>query len=748
MSGDAHDPPDEPDRAPPEHAPPDPAPPDRAIDPGDAGDARSGPTRLITCAAIGAAYLALLLAVYHRVWWTGSDRAVFGWDCLREYWPDIVFQARALGDGELPLWNPYTIGGYPAWGDPQTGLFSPVNWLLWAASWLSGSAGVWIIVAKVLLLMWLGLTGMHALVARRTGSHVAAAVAALVYVLGSPLLVHKNSSLLWPLLFLPWVVLALERYLDRPSPRRAILLGALVWLCGSAGSAQGFFYALLVVAPYWLYRLAADRRAAWRERNRHLAGAALCALTAGILLCATYLPAAQAVGETPRAERGLAYVLRDSLSWRDLGELVLPALDRNWMTDLYMGPLALVAVAAAVACARGAARRERLFWIGLALFSLLCALGRHGLLLPELARWVPGFGLFRIAYRYKLIAGFCVALLAGHGVAEMARGAPAWRRWMVAVLAASWLVVALAGGALWPLLLAGAGLALLVAALFDRARARIYLAGALALTLADLWSAGRSKIDILQPPPDLARDAALLARLDGTDGAWRYFAQGGVGDHAGSIHGRRELGGYPNPFVLQRMADVIARAPRSPRLARRFNVRWWLGKRPPGPSSVIRPVAPGVHELVDPAPLARLYGRAESLAGRRALDRLAGSPVDAAVVDPADAAGIELPASAAPPVDARLVDRSRNRVAVEVASPGPGILVLNEAHYPGWEAEVDGRPARVFRADHALRAVIVPAGAHRVAFSFRPAGLVVILCAFAAGLLLVACAALPWRRLD
>jgi hypothetical protein len=546
---------------------------------------------------------------------------------------------------------------------------------------------------------------------------------------------------------LPWVVLALDRYLDGPSPRRAILLGAVIWLCGGAGSAQGFFYALLVAGPYWLYRLAADRRAGWRERTRHLAGAALCALTAGLLLIATYAPASQAVGETPRAERGLAYALRDSLTWSDLGELVLPALDRNWMTDLYMGPLALVAAVAAVACARGAARRERLFWVGLALLSLLCALGRHGMLLPPLAEWVPGFGLFRIAYRYKLIAGFCVALLAGHGVAEVARGAPTWCRRMAVILAASWLVVALAGGAMWPLFLAGAGLALLVAALFDRARARLYLAGALAFTLADLWSAGMSKIDILQPPPDLARDAALVARLDGTDGEWRYFKQGAVGDHAGSIFGRRELGGYPNPFVLRRMADVIARAPRSPSLARRFNVRWWLGARPPALAGV-RPVAPGVHELADPVPLARLYGRAEPLAGRRGLDRLAGSPLDAAVVDPADAAGIALPASAAPPVDARLLDRSRNRVELEVASAGAGILVLNEAYYPGWVAEVDGRPTRVFRADHALRAVTVPAGAHRVAFRFRPAGIVPILVAFAAGLLLVGCAALPWRRLD
>ncbi|HWM84834.1 MAG TPA: YfhO family protein [Kofleriaceae bacterium] len=692
---------------------------------------------------VAAGYAALLLAVFHRVWWPGrSGVALFGWDCLREYWPDLVFQVRALGGGELPLWNPYSLGGYPALGDPQTGLFSPVNWLLWLLSWLSGSVGPWLIAVKVLLLLWLGLLGMHALVVRRTGSHLAAAAGAVLFVLGSPSLVHKNSSLLWPLLFLPWVVLALEHYLAQPGPGRAILLGAILWLCGSAGSAQGFFYALLVVVPYGVFRLAADRRQVWRQRARHAAGAGLCALTAGLLLAATYLPAAQVVGETPRAERGLAYVLGDALAWRDLAELALPNLDASWMHDIYMGPLALVGAAFGLVSAwsRGAGR-DRLFWAGLALFSLLCALGERGLLLPQLAGWVPGFGLFRIAYRYKLVTGFCLALLAAHGVAD-ARDPAGRARWIAIALAACWVAAALVSGALWPLLLAGSGLALFAAALL-RDRARLLLAGAVVLAIADLWVAGRSKIDILQRPPDLARDAAVMDRLDGTDGEWRYFKKGVVGDHAGSVFGRRELGGYPNPFVLARMADVIARAPRSPALLRRFGVRWWLGAPPPG--SDFEPLGRGVHRSASAEPIARLYGRSEALPAARALARLADpAPLDAALVDPADS---PLRLSGAPPSDARLVSRSLHRIEVELAAPAAGVLVLvlGEAYFPGWQAEVDGRPARVFRANYALRAVEVPAGARRVAFQFRPPGLAWILLGFAAGLLAVIAAASPWR---
>ncbi len=79
------------------------------------------------------------------------------------------------------------------------------------------------------------------------------------------------------------------------------------------------------------------------------------------------------------------------------------------------------------------------------------------------------------------------------------------------------------------------------------------------------------------------------------------------------------------------------------------------------------------------------------------------------------------------------------RVALQVALPAPGVLVLSDSWYPGWRATLDGQPVPVLRANLLFRAVIAPAGVHDVVFEYEPtewrAGLVV---ALAAGLVLFA----------
>ena len=69
---------------------------------------------------------------------------------------------------------------------------------------------------------------------------------------------------------------------------------------------------------------------------------------------------------------------------------------------------------------------------------------------------------------------------------------------------------------------------------------------------------------------------------------------------------------------------------------------------------------------------------------------------------------------------ARIVSWRPDRMEVEVENKQSGVLVVHEAYYPGWVAEVDGKPARILRTNVLFRGVEVGEGRHVVVFHFEP----------------------------
>jgi hypothetical protein len=72
---------------------------------------------------------------------------------------------------------------------------------------------------------------------------------------------------------------------------------------------------------------------------------------------------------------------------------------------------------------------------------------------------------------------------------------------------------------------------------------------------------------------------------------------------------------------------------------------------------------------------------------------------------------------------ARIVSYKRNCVIIEADSDSPGVLVLHDLYYPGWDALVDGQPAPVLKANLLFRGVELPRGRHIITFRFEPLSL-------------------------
>jgi len=67
-----------------------------------------------------------------------------------------------------------------------------------------------------------------------------------------------------------------------------------------------------------------------------------------------------------------------------------------------------------------------------------------------------------------------------------------------------------------------------------------------------------------------------------------------------------------------------------------------------------------------------------------------------------------------------LLSYSPNNISIKTNTDRASLLFLSDTFYPGWKAVIDKRDTKVYRADYAFRAVVVPKGSHTVEFIYKP----------------------------
>ncbi len=66
------------------------------------------------------------------------------------------------------------------------------------------------------------------------------------------------------------------------------------------------------------------------------------------------------------------------------------------------------------------------------------------------------------------------------------------------------------------------------------------------------------------------------------------------------------------------------------------------------------------------------------------------------------------------------IEYGPNRVTLKTKQNGEGFLVLLDTWFPGWKVEVDGKPEKIYQANHFYRGVKLGPGNHRIEFSYEP----------------------------
>lgn len=735
-------------------------------------------------------FYALAVAwIYRDLWHQGAAQAAtgLGWDTIDTHGPDLDFFAREVAEGRFSMWNPYDKGGYPVFCDPVFDRYYPFNWpfATWGA--LFGT-GWWLVQIKVMAHHVMAGAMMHLFLRSRGLSVRAAMVGGLGLVACAPLLTHKASNILWPIVWVPLVWAAIDFALARPSWRRGAALGAALLLPMTAGSPPGLFYAALIIAPYALVRLVMHLRVPEnRTRGSLVALGAAAGVAIGIALLVagvTVIPTGQLVelGSRDRfAPPGRQFALALSLP--------LPAAARGvfvrgaGLFELYMGASVVVLAVCAIVVRPRADRGAPLTLFATAVLGVILAAGATALLLPWLVDHVSVFGMLRVPGRYKLLAAWALAACAGYGVAAL-QGVEGRDRWRVVGVAVAAVIVAIVfvGGwahpdspkerpAWWSIPATCLAAGLVVAAVWTPRR--IADACLATLALCALLEAPLFTFVLPHAPPAAERrqtherDAEVVARLEGVRDRWRVYDEFVLGERAGARLRIRDFRGYPalDPISLKRYVDVLDYTKKNAAILTDFNVRWVLD-RPHFrygnatsfvtlPHTGFMDRGSGLWEAAHPAPLATWVGKVAIVEQRNVLDAM--RPIEeadgarrSAVVEPLEAARMKTTSEleAAPPESREviLVSYEPDEIILKVDAPRAGLVVLNEIMFPGWEVTVDGNAATALRANYLLRAVEVGPGAHTIIWSFQPPLWRVLVGGYLLALALIVVAAVASRR--
>ena len=636
---------------------------------------------------------------------------------------------KRIAQGRVPGWNPHLSLGSPTWGNPQSLLFYPPNWLCW---WLGSAAASWLLVvhhwwAGVGSYLWarqLGVRHWSALIAGTIG-------AAAPYAIAHTAEGHYPQTCV--MAWLPWTFWAFERFLASDG-RRWLGVSVCLALSFLAGHVQESFYLSLLLSGTMtcclLSRLLTGSPEVRSDASRMLWSWGLTGVATIGLVLVELLPTFSNSRLSVRAS-GLPLALAGdglkashlSLLW-DASPLLAEGratLFGGWENCLHFGivPAVLAALALLIGQLRPGTRRLLLL-LGI---TVLFAFGARSPLFRICHAWLPGIASFRSPARVLYLSSMLVAVLAAIG----------W-------------------DALWPRLWD------------DRpTRRRVFQWVSLLLLGTIAWEIATFSSRLLAtiPATALRRDSSISQFFRERPSDDRVLA--GIGlydDREAHQDGVQKLLGY-EPFAFIRyvlfldalMPDGSKLDPSGLQLPRfrdlQKNMLDLAGVRyaimPAGqpaaagwkqiasgtvPAEVTLPNQPtatlgySIFENQTVLPRAFVIGHVTETStsphGKNTPRMLENIDPRATLLLPQDHWPKD--SERASFTAATIQSHSENEVRVQTNSAGYGYLVLTDLFHPGWTATIDDQPAAILPADIAFRAVPVSPGTHSIVFRFDVPG--------------------------
>ncbi|MEM7330699.1 MAG: interleukin-like EMT inducer domain-containing protein [Chloroflexota bacterium] len=383
-----------------------------------------------------AAYSLLIVLPFIVFWafWSPNldDRLIMSGDILVGAYPTRVYVHRLLMAGEIPLWNPYQLGGMPLLADIQVAVYYLPNLMLSGIFWgreITFEGFEALVVAHYAIASVL----MYGYLRNLKLSTAAALVGAIAFGFNGFLIGHRGHySMFSVVVWVPGIMWMFDRAWFTKNRWQGLSFtvwaGLLISQMVMGGHPQLTFYCTLFLCCYFLFRgwtlwpfkrpyfYTASNNTFWHPLNQFIFRFGMAGIIAFSISAISLLPMFELLGRSLRSEPTYAFTAQFPLLPRNLITLFIPEFLAWSGTEfrIYAGVLTLVLALVAIIVPKQR-RPEQSFFIGATIIALLLAMGGFTASHSFLYRFVPGFSLVRATARIFFFANLSLSVLAAIG---------------------------------------------------------------------------------------------------------------------------------------------------------------------------------------------------------------------------------------------------------------------------------------------------------------------------------------------
>lgn len=609
----------------------------------------------------------------------------FGEDFFTQHFPNRNYAAVELSKGFFPLWTPYVFSGMPFFADIQTAVLYPFNLVL---SLFVYEGGLSYVVYEYQVVFHLPLGGyfMFLFLRDQDLDFKSALLGGSLFAFNAFFISHAHhAGMVHAGIWLPLVFYFCRRGF-RLAPQW--FLGCPVVLVVSlfAGHPQITIYIFYAFTAYFVFMAYSLKGGLLESASRY--GFVIMAFF--LLGAVQLLPTFEFLQNTARNVLSYADAVKDSFPSQSLLSLFIEGLYdssyeswQKWEFSCYVG------VGAIFLAVFGVMRRldsEPVFFMFLAVLSLVLMLGENTPVYRLFYHLMPGFKFFRVPARFGYLFAFSMSVLSACGFCRLTAMPLVTKHKVIPF-------------------------ALILVILADLFFAR---------NLHNQMIMSKDKLDSVLYHSPVAQVLNTATRGS------RFFVRNKFSSYAnlGLVYRKSNIAGY-NQFQLKNYRNLNLDSPRTASLL--------------GAELVDYDNFESVDEKWKSA---GLETRLNFIVNRNAMPRafvVQRSSLDNgfdlqkaldAGFDPLSMVYLDKEFSS-DPIEGysryavtRYADKG-NAIEIDLESDEKGFLVISEVYYPGWRVYVNDVEKGVLRADMLLRAVRVEKGADRVLFVFQPRSFVI-----------------------